>query len=66
MEGARICRYELETHPQIVNQATPKGEQGRSEERRAGMKGRLFRLSLAIANLGILVAVSGAGFKWGS
>ncbi len=28
------------------------------------LKGRLFRLGLAIANLGILVAVSGAGNKW--
>ena len=28
------------------------------------MKGRLFRLALAVANLGILVAVSGAGNKW--
>jgi hypothetical protein len=28
------------------------------------MKGRLFRLGLVLANLGILVAASGAGNKW--
>jgi hypothetical protein len=28
------------------------------------MKGRLFRLALAVANLAVLVAVSGAGYKW--
>lgn len=28
------------------------------------MRGRLFRLGLVIANLGTLVAVSGAGNKW--
>jgi hypothetical protein len=28
------------------------------------MKGRLFRLAVAVANLAVLVAVSGAGHKW--
>jgi hypothetical protein len=28
------------------------------------MKGRLFRLAVAVANLTVLVAVSGAGYKW--
>ena len=28
------------------------------------MKGRLFRLAVAVANFAVLVAVSGAGYKW--
>jgi hypothetical protein len=28
------------------------------------VKGRMFRLGLALANLAVLVAVSGAGTKW--
>jgi hypothetical protein len=30
------------------------------------LKGRMFRLGLALANLAVLVAVSGAGTKWGA
>jgi hypothetical protein len=29
-----------------------------------GMKARIFRMALALANLGILVAAAGAGNKW--